>query len=212
MTRTIGFVAIALCASAASAQTATMPPHANNFSGNTRGYWFTAPVSFTITGVQVMQAPGGANQFMNWSIIRFNGAVPPPTFPTTTNAFTQLAFGLNEPSNAFSPTSLQIFAGDVIGIYGNTMAASGAATGVNSYTAAGVQATTTVFGNVINLARSGMQFHLGSATSPAGMHDVWAEPTSMQVSRVEFTYTEIPAPGALGLLCGAGLLAFRRRR
>ncbi len=212
MHRTLGVVVLALCAANVAAQTATMPAHNNTFTGSTRGYWFTAPVSFTMTGVQVLQAPGGTNAFMNWSVVRFDGATPPPNFPTVTNAFTQLAFGLNHASNAFSPVSLAINAGDVIGIYGNTAAASGTTTGANSYTAPGVQATTTIFGNIVNLARSGMQFHLGSATSPAGMHDIWAEPASLQISRVEFTYTEIPAPATLALLSAAGLVALRRRR
>jgi hypothetical protein len=212
MRLTLGVVALALCAANVAGQTATMPPHNNVFTGSTRGYWFTAPVSFTMTGVQVLQAPGGTNGFMNWSVVRFDGATPPPAFPTVTNAFSQLAFGLNTPSGAFAPVNLTINAGDVIGIYGNTAAASGTTTGANSYTAPGVQATTTIFGNVVNLSRSGMQFHLGSATSPAGMHDIWSEPASMQVSRTEFTYAEIPAPATLALLSAAGLVALRRRR
>jgi hypothetical protein len=203
---------LALCAGAAVAQTATMPPHNNVFTGNTRGYWFTAPVSFRITGVQALQNPGTSNAFMNWAIIRFDGNVPPPVFSATTNAFTHLGLGLDHPAGAYSPVSIDIFAGDVIGIYGNTMAAAGGPNGANSYSPPASPATTTIFGNVVALGRSGMQFHLGSATSPGGMHDVWQEPTSTQISRTEFTYTEIPAPASLALLGLGGLVAARRRR
>lgn len=212
MTRVLPAACIALCAGSALAQTAMMPPHATVFTGSTRGYWFTAPVDFRMTGVQVLQNPATANAFMNWSVVRFDGNTPPPSFPGVTNAFQQLAFGLNQASNAFSPVSIDILAGQVIGIYGNTAAASGTTTGQNSYTATLTPATTTIFGNVVSLTRSGMQFHLGSATSPQGMHDIWQELTSTAVSRTQFTYTEIPAPASMALLGLGGLVAARRRR
>ncbi|MBL9030513.1 MAG: hypothetical protein JNM80_02230, partial [Phycisphaerae bacterium] len=182
--------------SVAQGQIATMPPHANNFSGNTRGYWFTAPVDFRITGIQTLQAPGGTNGFMNWAVIKFDNNTPPPVFAATTNAFQHLGTGFNQPTGAYFPVSIDVLAGDVIGIYGNTATASGTTTGVNSYTATATQATTMIFGNTVNLFRSGMQFHLGSATSPQGMHDVWAEPNSTQISRVEFTYEALGVTGA----------------
>ena len=207
----VALALIGLCAGTAAAQVATMPPHGSNFTGNTRGYWFTAPVNFRITGVQVLQSPTGTNSFMNYSIIRFDGATPPPVFSGTTNAFSTLALGLDVPANAHHPVNIDIFAGDVIGIYGNTMSAAGATTGVNSY-GNGNPSTTTIFGNTVGLTRSGMQFHLGSATSPQGMHDVWQEPSSGNITRVEFTYTEIPAPASAVLLGMGGMLAARRRR
>jgi hypothetical protein len=186
--------------SVAQAQTATMPPHATVFNGNTRGYWFTAPAGFRITGVQVLQQPGGTNGFMNWAVVRFHNATPPPVFNSTTNAFDQLGLGLGQPSGAFSPVSIEINAGDVIGIYGNTATSAAATTGQNSYTAVGTPATTNILGNTVNLTRSGMQFHLGSSTSPQGMHDIWTELTSTAISRVEFTYEPLN-PNATGACC-----------
>jgi hypothetical protein len=185
---------------AAVGQTATMPPPAISFTGFTRGYWFTVPTTFRITGVQVLQTAGGTSAFMNYAVVRFHNNAPPPNFGAVTNAFDQLELGLDQPAGVMAPISITVNAGEVIGIYGNTTVAAGGLTGTNSYTAVGTQATTTIFGNVVNLNRSGMQFHLGVVTSPQGMHDLWGDLSSTEISRVEFTYEHLN-PNATGACC-----------
>ena len=189
MRTTLTLLATALLASeVVQAQIATMPPHVSTFNFSTRGYYFTAPTDFVITGVQVLIPPGSTNTLQNFAIVRFDGAVPPPAFSGTTNAFQQLALGLDLDQTVFQPVNVQVLAGDVIGVYGNTTLTAGTTSGTNSYTG-GSAPQTTIGAFTVDLFRSGMQTHLGSATSPAGMQNIWSESASFAISRVEFSYT-----------------------
>lgn len=185
------------CAAATStggASTTPMPPQASTFSSNARGYFFTAPSNFTITGLFV---PGNNGTLQNIAVIRFDNNLPPPLYATTTNAFTTLFVTQNDPSTGVIPVNIPVLAGEVIGV----LATRGPGD-INSY--APSPATTTINGTAVTLTRMGMQFPLAT-TLP---QQIWQE-AGGSISRLEITYetgcegprtptiaTVVPAPPA----------------
>ncbi|MBK7764063.1 MAG: hypothetical protein IPI46_12075 [Bacteroidetes bacterium] len=153
--------------------TAPMPTLGTPFSGNVRGFWFTAPSAFTITGLNVPLT--GATQSM--AVVKFVPAVGPPTFSTVTNAFTVLYLIQNSTNTGVLPVNIPIASGDVIGILGQIGTQSAYASVTGPY-------TTTINGTPVTCTRMGMQFPLGT-TSP---QDLWQE-LSGAIGVVNITYT-----------------------
>lgn len=158
--------------------TIPLPAQTTTFTGNVRGYWFTAPSAFTMSALYVPTTASTGNQSI--AVIRFNGATPPPAFPTTTNAFTTLFLTQNNPVGTPIPVNIPINAGDVIGILGSRA-------NVNSYGPTG-PSTTVINGANVTLTRMGMQFPLAT-TAP---QNIWQE-AAFQISRVFFDYI-LPVP------------------
>jgi hypothetical protein len=159
-------------------QQAAMPAFTYTYSyvSNTRGYWFTAPRDFTLTGLQVANESGHALQ--NVEVVRFHPGVTPPAYATTTNAFTSLFRAVGQPSGSVIRMTIPIKAGDVIGILG----AAGDATNMhNSYGTAPF--TSAIFDQPVTLNRLGMQYNL--ATTPA--KELWTESSSL--ARVSLFYS-----------------------
>lgn len=79
---------------------------------STRGYWFTAPIDFTINQLSL---PGtqGSTHATTLEVLTFTAT--PPIFASTTNSFTQLGFWSGQMS---VNTNLAIHQGDIVGILG----------------------------------------------------------------------------------------------
>lgn len=154
-------------------QAVSMPPQTSIFTGNSRGYYFVAPVDFEITSLQVPTTASSGNQ--NIAVVKFNGNIAPPLYSASTNAFTILYLTQNNTTAGNIPVNITIHAGEVIGILGDR-------SGANSYSNTGN--TITIAGNTVSLTRMGMQFPLNT-TSP---QNLWAETASANISRVEFEY------------------------
>ena len=144
-----------------------LPPQSTTYSGMTRGYWFTAPTTFVITGLMVpADASTGAQSI---AVLKLNST--PPTYPSTTNGFTTLFLTQNNPASGIIPVSLQVNQGDIIGIMGWRG-------GINSYGTSPF--STQILGQNVTLSRFGMQYSLDTTTP----QNVWKDTTAGYLSRV----------------------------
>jgi hypothetical protein len=151
-----------------------LPGHSSIFSGSVRGYYFTAPVDFIITGLKMPPEVAG---LQNIAVMRFPAT--PPLYSTVTNTFTMLFLTQNDPTVGIIPVNIQVYAGDIIGILGQAGTS-------NSYGATNF--ATTIAGQPVTLNRLGMQFNLNT-TAP---QDLWTE-SGGSISRVEMYYTTMCA-------------------
>lgn len=150
-----------------------LPNQTTTFSGNVRGYWFTAPADFVITGVRVPTDASSGNS--NIAILKL--PTTPPVYSATTNTFDVLYLTQNNASGTGTiSVNIPVYTGDIIGVLGNR-------NDVNSY-ASPAPFNTTLGSYSVTLARFGMQFNL-STTAP---QDVWTE-ASGSISRVELYTT-----------------------
>ena len=180
-----------------------LPDYDRNYtnSSQTRGYWFTAPTDFTITGLNVPTDVGMAPQ--NIEVLRLN--IVPPAFPNTTNSFTPLAYFSGINSTSFIPTNIDIFNGDIIGILG----ARGTTTMNNSYSAVNTF-DSSIDGFPVTLKRLIFQGNLN-----AGQATAVSTTNGGPLSRVELQYESnaVPEPSTVALfgLGAVSLVGYRRR-
>ena len=175
-----------------------LPGQTSTFTGNVRGYYFTAPVSFQIVGLMIPTDASTAAQSIE--VIRLNSL--PPLYSTVSNDFTSLFRTVSSLDDDWIPVSIPVQAGDIIGILGQRGT-------VNSYGPAGF--VSSIFGNPVTLSRLGMQFPLTTNLA----HDVWTE-NGGNISRVFMEYdvyqgSAVPEPATL-LLSAGGLLLLGLRR
>lgn len=145
-----------------------LPPHQSVYtmSNAIRGYYFVAPVNFTITGARVPSEAGTGLQ--NIHIVKLPAA--PPTFATTTTVYTTAFNVTGAPNGVIQTMNIPVTAGEVIGVLGNS-------TWGHSY--GPTAPTVNWFGQNVTLYR------FGSQTYPTA--DVWTEASS--IARVELYVT-----------------------
>ena len=153
-----------------------LPEQTSPFEGpNVRGYWFTAPKDFAITGVEVPTDASEGNQSI--AVVRFTAE--PPLFDSYTNEFEVLFLTQNDSATGMIPTYLEISSGDVIGVLGSR-------DGLNSLAPVG---PSSIDGLPINLRGLGMQFPLAS-TAP---QNLWTDEGD-SIGRIRLFYGPVYDP------------------
>ena len=184
---------------AATVQTIDVGPQTGTYTSNVRGFWFTAPTDFWITGIDVPTDASTAN--FNAVVLRLTDV--PPLWSNSTTDY-DLLYRAVDQATAVTGLSIAIKAGDIIGVLGNRG-------NVNSYGASPY--TTSILGESVTLTRFGTQTPITEAAFPGA--DVWTE-NGGSISRVNLTVTDVapvPVPASIPLLLtGLGVLTVLRRR
>ncbi len=192
--------------SAASAVTVTdtIEPGSptSTYSAQARGYWFTAPTDFVITGLDIPTYASTAGIYA--TIVKINTTVP--LFPSSTSNYTILYQVLNS-STALTGLNISVAAGEQIGVLGYRG-------GVNAMTNSPY--TLDLFGYSTTLKRLGTNTHItsGLSTSIWGMETGQMSFISLSVALPgEPELPAVPLPASAPLLAaGLGLIAVVRRR
>ena len=163
--------------------TLALPAHLNNVAAmETRGFYFTAPVDFIITGLRVPVAIGGT--ISGIAVMKFPAV--PPLYTNVTNTFNTLFLDQAITGTNVVAVNIPVYTGDIIGILSERADYSSYGPTTNPFTSTlGIGSTT------LNLYRMGMLFNLAT-TAP---QDLWTE-TVNSIGRVEM-YVKSPCNSTL---------------
>lgn len=176
--------------------------HNRTVSGATRGYWFTAPTDFTITGLRAALESGPGDQSIE--VLKLNA--PPPLFSSVTsgtNDFVSLGYWNNVSGPGFISTNIAVQVGDIIGVLGSRGPSAS-----NSYPLLTGLFTSSFFGLPVTLNRFGFQGNLANQQAS----DVWTEFGEIGRVEMEYTATAIPTPALLPGLLGLSIGVLRKRK
>lgn len=159
-----------------------LPTYSYTYSGDTRGFWFQAPVDFRITGLRVPDESGHGLQ----NVEVFKLSERPPEYSGVATGG-QVFYRTGVPSGEIIATDLSFQAGDYVGILG---AAGDSNEMHNSYGAGSF--TSDILGNPVVLERFLTQTNIVSY----GGNQPYSSEVGGSIARVE-VYVEAPAPVAV---------------
>ena len=165
-----------------------LPAHNTPYTGTVRGFWFTAPINFTIVGLRMPPDAGTGTQYMH--LMKINDATP-VAWPSNSSNFTTLAYINNATNGVIQTVNIPVTAGDHIGVLGHT-----GSTVVNSYSSPATSYPTTIGAMPATMYRLLYQGSLLSGAAPNYSY----EAGSYAMGRVEVYYITgppCPSPGSL---------------
>ncbi|MDO8349321.1 MAG: hypothetical protein Q7T30_03720 [Planctomycetota bacterium] len=166
-----------------------IPPHANPYTGFSRGFHFTANTNFNIVQLGLPLDAFVAGDTAGF-LVRVNGAVVLHSIGNVGPAIV---------------TSIPVALGDVVDVIGNwSPAVPGTLTAHNSYSASMVSFATTIEGVAHTLVRTGWQWDIGAAGYAAGSY---LAPTTGQIGRVSMYTSPGGSVFATATPYGAGCVA-----
>jgi hypothetical protein len=148
-------------------------PDVGAYSGMSRGYVFTSPANFTLTGLRVPTDQSTHHQSIE--VIKFNNGTL-PSFPSASNNFTSLFRATNVSGSGIISCNININYGDKIAIIG-----SRGVNCVNSYSTPNYQ--TKIAGIPVTLQRCGMQGNIASSHA----NNIWKD-INNPIGRIEMFY------------------------
>lgn len=151
-----------------------LPTHTNVYSGQARGFWFVAPMTFEITGLRVASQAGSGTQAIQ--VVEIHDPMP-IAFTSQSSNFTTLYYTNTGANGQILPVSILINAGDTIGILGTAGTA-------NSYGSGSYNSS--IFSNTVPIQRFGYQGNINTGATSL----IWGVgyQSSGSVSRVEVYY------------------------
>lgn len=160
--------------------TLAMPDYSINVPAlETRGYYFTAPHDFIITGLRVPVVIGGT--LSGIAVVKLPQA--PPLYTSVTNTFNTLFLNQNIAGTSFVSVNIPVYTGDIIGVLGER----------GGYSAYGPNQGTGMYasmlgtgGSTVNLYRMGMLYNLAT-TAP---QDLWTEQVNT-IGMVEMVISKV---------------------
>ena len=154
-----------------------LPAARSSYAPHARGFWFTAPTDFVITGLRV--PPDGSGTGQSIEVVRL--PEPPRAYPASTAHAISLFRVVNAAGDALLPVQIPVQRGQYIGVLGSRGDVSAEAP---------APFTTSLAGYPVRLQRLGMQRPLAEYRA----HDLWTEPF-YGLGRIELHYQSAkPAP------------------
>jgi hypothetical protein len=157
-----------------------LPAQNTTYSGYVRGFWFIAPMDFTITGLRVPASAGPGDQSIQVMKIGSGGVAVYPTMGTN---FTTLYYTNSGANNVIQSVNIAVSTGDTIGILGQA--------GTSTSYSVTTPFSSSIGGMSVDLHRFLYQGPINASQAPE-----YSSEASSTIGRIEVYYIIAPPDNA----------------